>query len=192
MGKHKEASNMNENSAWWYTLFFLIPSTDLPSAYRPASSLQAGDTSKPGYAPQVLAEAHPDVALHTFPSNPYLATQPHASNLIFPHLSNTGYASLSLIIFQLCGREVSSPHIHKLCISALTYSTYSYTTAYIKSDSMRKQNTGHSSLLTVLSLVIKYGLVVSRPLLPTPNACNVIIPLQRIYRQILEFVLSPK
>lgn len=79
--------------------FFLIPSTDLSGAFRPASSLQSGDTFKPGYASQDLAQAHPDVALHTFPSNPYLATQPHASNLIFPHLSNTGYASLLLITF---------------------------------------------------------------------------------------------
>lgn len=121
----------------------LFSSVDLLSAFRPVSSR----TDEPFRQEMSLKQAvllrswpkhSPGFALYTSLSKPYLAKQPHASNLIFPRLSSAGYASLSLITFQLCGREVSSLPIHKLCNSVLTYSTSSYTTAYIKPDAMRK------------------------------------------------------
>ena len=57
----------------------------------------------------------------------------------------------------------------------------------------KTENTGHSSLVTVLSLMIKYGLALSsHPLLPAPHDCNIIKPLQRIYRQILALFFFPQ
>lgn len=83
------------------------------------------------------------------------------------------------------------PHIHQLRNSVLTYSTHSQAAAYIKIRC--HEETGHSSLVTVLSLMIQYGLAALsfHSLLPTLHTHKIIKPLQRIYRQKLVLVFYP-
>lgn len=100
-GKYTEESNMTEdNKTRPYVLssFFYLPDllTDSwrggPFRQGTPLTVATGLSSWPTHSP--------DLALYAFLSQPYLAKQPHISNLIFsPHLGNTSYASPSLITF---------------------------------------------------------------------------------------------